>query len=124
MRLNRRTAVAPLQLHIFCGILQRLPPRKLTKVLKCSIFILDKHLMTINMSLYIICNDSRYFFYKCMCTNYFFCFRSKWSQAKRSSNVYAISDARTRKRIPHESLPDTAEANRNGACALFDGTTD
>lgn len=28
--------------------------------------------MTINMSLYIICNDSRYFFYKCMCTNYFF----------------------------------------------------
>lgn len=45
-------------------------------------------------------------------------FRGKWPSKERASNVYEIPDPRTRKRVPHESLPDTAAPNRDGARPL------
>lgn len=53
-----------------------------------------------------------------------FCFRSKWPQKARQTDVHKISDVRIRERIPHEPLPHAKETYRNGPRALSHGTTD
>ena len=46
----------------------------------------------------------------------YFAFRT--GEKARPADVHKISDARTRKRVPLQPLPDPAETDRDRACAL------
>lgn len=51
-------------------------------------------------------------------------YRSERNAQARPTDLHALPDARTRKRIPHEPLPHQAEADRDGTLSLPDGTAD
>lgn len=48
--------------------------------------------------------------------------RGEWNAQARPTDLHALPDFGARKGIPHESLSDQAEADRDGTRALPDGT--
>lgn len=56
--------------------------------------------------------------------SFVFCFRRKRTQTPWSTDVHQIPDPRAGKRVPHQPLPDTPTADRDGACAMSHRKTD